>query len=81
MHAGDGLRLELRHVLVDHNEALFCEHRAIGEPKPVDIALSSSLPGTQVPNSGGQSAEGDRAFPAEEMQILVLVGLPDFVAH
>jgi hypothetical protein len=31
MRAGDGLQLELGDMLVDHHEALLCEHQAIGE--------------------------------------------------
>jgi hypothetical protein len=81
MHAGDGLQLELRHMHIDYHEALLCEHRAVGQAQSLDIALCTSGPRAQVPNSAGQSVESLRAFPTKEMQALVLVGSIDLVAH
>ena len=81
VHAGNVLELELRDVVVDHHEALFGELHAVGQSKPVDIALGASRPGAQVPDSSRENVEGRRASPAKEMQALVLVGSPDFVMH
>jgi hypothetical protein len=47
----------------------------------LDFALCATRPQAQVANSRGQCVEGLRAFPAEEMHALVLVGSPDFVTH
>ena len=72
MHAGGGLKLQLRDGCVDDREALLCEHRPIREPQSVDVTVRATRPGPQMANSGGQSVEGLRAFRAEEMQAAVL---------
>jgi len=68
-------------MLIEYREPLLSKHRAIWETESEDFTLSTFGPGAQVPNSGGQSVERLRAFPAQEMQALVLVGSQDLVTH
>jgi len=51
VHADDGLQLELRGALVEHDEALLAERHAIGQSKPVDVTLYAAGPRAQAPNS------------------------------
>src|SRR5262249_46614877 len=53
----------------------------VGEAKAADLAFLRTRPGAEVPDSGGQRVEGARALPAEEMDLLVLAGTPDFVTR
>jgi len=41
----------------------------------------ATRPRAEVPNGGGQSVEGPRVCGAEEVQLLFLVGSPEFVFH
>src|SRR5262245_49563937 len=80
-HVTIAVALGAHGVLVDHHEALFGEHHAVGQAQPVDLPICAAGPRAKVSNCAGQSFEGLRALRAEEMDALVLVGSPDLVAH
>jgi len=46
-HIG-GLQLQLANVRIDDREALLAQHHTIGQPQPIDLALSAAGPRTQV---------------------------------
>src|SRR5262245_42116142 len=66
------LEVELADVCVDNREAVFCEHRAIGQTQPVHLFLGSS-PRPQIPNYVWQRLKGVHALGAEEMQLFVFL--------
>jgi hypothetical protein len=50
---GDGFQLELRHVGMGHHELLLVEQDAVGQTQPIELALWSALPWTQVTDRDG----------------------------
>jgi hypothetical protein len=65
--ARGGLKIELAHMGVNDREALLCEHRAIGQTQPVNLAFLGSGPWPEISTCSWQRLKNVRALGAEEM--------------
>jgi hypothetical protein len=79
---GSVLQRQLRDVAVQNREPLFIEKDAERKPpQSIHLAFLRARPRSQVPDRHRQCLKGLRAFSAEEMELFVFVGAPDFGTH